>query len=314
MEIVNARQIVAWELQELSFDVFIFCHSGDARWSLLDQKYPVSAKRRILLLLKDFDELFPDGTTGVIDLSRSEVFRLNSSDNEGFFQFFGAVLEETGRTNPRILVDISCFPRQWIGALLHYLFVDEGNHSEVHLLLAYIPSPFYLPPRFRKIRQADRLMDLQWNRNSKLPLALFLILGYDNLTGNVLIDSLKPEKIVVFYTASDFDLKITNEIEKRHKKLISSLPASQIITYPLNNLHKVNAIITSEILRWRLTHKVSLAVMGPKILTALSLVLQIRYPDIEVWDPGDIDLHPNPIPSSFPPLIYQIHFEQAEDL
>lgn len=314
MEIINARQIPPQEIDKQNFDVFIFAHSGDARWSQLNQSFPIHADRRILLLLKDFENLFPEGKTGVIDLSHTEVYKLKSTDNIGFFEFFESVLQETESSQPKILVDISCFPRHWIGALLHCMFVTDLDRSEAHILLSYFPSSFYVPPRIKKVREADLLMKFEWRTKHDLPIALLMILGYDSRSAANLIDRVKPDKIVVLYTASDFDKRITEEIERRHAKLIASLPMSQIITYPLQNLHKVNALITSEILRYRLTHKVKIAVMGPKILTALSLILQIRYPDIEVWDPGDIDLYPNPFPSTFPPLLYWLHFEQADDL
>jgi len=313
MEIINARQITPQEIDKQNFDVFIFAHSGDARWSQLNQNFPVHAGRRILLLLKDFEDFFPEGKTGVIDLSRTEIYKLKSTDNKGFFEFFESVLRETESIQPKILVDISCFPRQWIGALLNCMFITNLDRSEAHILLAYFPSSFYMPPRIKKVREANLLMDFEWSKKRDLPVALLMILGYDNHAAQNLIDRLKPDKVVALYTAPDFDKRITEEIEKRHKKLIASLPPSQVITYPLQNLHKVNAVFTSEILRYRLTHKVYIAVMGPKILTALSLVLQIRYPDVEVWDPGDIDLHPNPVPSAFPPLLYYLHFEQTED-
>lgn len=314
MEIINARQIFPQEIDKQTFDVFIFAHSGDARWSQLNKSFTIRAGRRILLLLKDFEDLFPEGKTGVIDLSGTEICKLKSTDNKGFIDFFDSILRETESSQPKILVDISCFPRQWIGALLYSMFVTEFDRSGVHLLLSYFPSSFYMPPRLKKVRDANLLMEFGWSRKGDLPVALFMILGYDSHSAMNLIDRVKPDKVVVFYTAPDFDKRITEEIEKRHKKLIASLPPSQVITYPLQNLHKVNAVITSEILRYRLTHKVYIAVMGPKILTALSLIIQLRYPDIEVWDPGDIDLHPNPLPSTFPPLLYFLHFEQTEDL
>ena len=314
MEIINARQVPQEEIDRQNFDVFIFAHSGDARWSQLNQTFTIHAGRRILLLLKDFEEIFPEGRTGVIDLSRTEIHKLKSTDSKGFFVFFESVLRETPSSTPKILVDITCFPRQWIGALLQCMFVTEIDRSEAHILLSYYPSSFYLPPRIKKVREANLLMEFTGSRKRDLPVALLMVLGYDNHSAMTLIDQVKPDKVVVLYTAPDFDKRITEEIERRHKKLIASLSPSQIITYPLQNLHKVNAIITSEILRYRLTHKVYIAVMGPKILTALALIMQIRYPDIEVWDPGDRDLHPNPVPSTFPPLLYFLHFDQTEDL
>jgi len=308
MEIVHANQVDPAEIEKEHYDIFIFCHSADERWSYIWSNGKISAKQQIMLVFEDHETIFGQKQSGIIELRNTVIRKVSSDDDGSIYLLMQEAVRQCCDGNATLLIDVSCFPRKWLSAMAHYLFVTDEPHERVQIYFAYTPSVLFIPRNLRKLRDASPLMAFSWLANPDSPVALFLILGYDQHTASRLIAKLKPSEVLCFYIDPAFDPRITEEILTRNQKLLKNIPSENIFSFPLTDLNKTDELMTALTQKWRLTHRVIIASMGPKILTLMSLLYQIRYPDIEVWDAGDSELHANATGKVLEPIVYKVLF------
>jgi hypothetical protein len=145
----------------------------------------------------------------------------------------------------------------------------------------------------------------------KKKLALILGLGYEARPALKLASRLKPDQLFLFYADPPFHPQFLENVMDLNKRLIRQVHEEHLFPYPVHDLEKTDHILTSLILKLRLTHHIIIVPLGPKVFALNSLLIQSRFPDIEVWDAGfEAWVAARQIGTNGSPLIYKIEFSE----
>ena len=79
------------------------------------------------------------------------------------------------------------------------------------------------------------------------------------------------------------DKEYFNWLIQQNEPFLSKIPLERIIKYPAQNPDQISSMLTSLCLDLRLDSTVFIVPQGPKTFGLTSILLSVRYPDINLW-------------------------------
>jgi hypothetical protein len=312
MDISSSRQINLDELISSRYDVMIFSYCAHERWNWLLSKVQAHVDRKILLLFDDADTLFSgDNYFESLDVFGIETRRYRSDDTSGIEELMSELIRKANGEEFRILIDYSSMSRPWYSAVIKS-FLKSDLYAEGKLLVYFVTTPptYFDPPAVIEVGDQGPMLE-----HSVIPgkkkLALILGLGYEARPALKLVSRLKPDQLFLFYADPHFHPQFLENEMDLNKKLIQQAGEEHLHPYPVQDIEKTDHILTSLILKLRQTHHIIIVPLGPKVFALNSLLIQSRFPDIEVWDAGfEAWVAARQIGTSGSPLIYEIEFSE----
>jgi hypothetical protein len=284
MEIVHASQVGIDEVLQEHFDLFIFGGGFDRRCCFLLDTQSISAQRKILFKYTEPKILKKVNEGSVPDIPGLEVVNVDADNCHAMKELLQAALESHTSSHLRILMDYSCMSKNWYATAINYLILNDTMVDKVSIFFSYTPSYYFEPSRTKKSHSATPLLcDHRSQVLNGRKKALLIGLGFDPENAKQLIKTIDPDIIFLLYSDPSFDERFTDKVLELNKKLVQSVGPANLIPYPVHDMDKTDAIITSLCIDLRLSYKVYIAPVGPKILSLSCLLLFARYPDIEIW-------------------------------
>lgn len=286
MELIFAHQVGFDQLKNDNFDYFIAASGYENRCTYLIDNIDIKAGKKIVLAFDDNKDLlyrkkndkrFTDEGFLFIEEpanDTAEIIRLLS----------GICSRNDGKCKVSILVDYSCMSKLWYAAILKYFISNELSVENIEIYFSYTSAVFTEPVKAdaRALLSSPRGL-MKANRRTGKPTALVVGLGYEKYLTQKVIERLRYDQLYVFYSDPAFDSRYADRVMKNNRKILKNIPRDNIIKYPVVDFKQTDAILTSLILKLRLSYQVAILPVGPKPFTLSSLILSARYPDIEVW-------------------------------
>jgi hypothetical protein len=188
-----------------------------------------------------------------------------------------------GNEEINIVVDYSCMTKSWYYSIILYLTKRRLAISKVIALFFYTPSRYSVPQKPKHNTEIAPLPGKYVVPTNK-PKALIVCLGYEQNKAEGIIDHLDPKICYVFYTEPALDPKFVSTVKANNKNILDHY--TNIITYPFDDLLYLERQLTSLYYLLREDYSIIIAPLGPKPFTFISMLLSVKFRDIDIWRVG----------------------------
>ncbi|WP_158826726.1 hypothetical protein [Mucilaginibacter lacusdianchii] len=182
-----------------------------------------------------------------------------------------------------IVVDYSCMTKAWYYSIILYLTKRSLLIDKVKAYFFYTPSKYSVPQKPKHNTEIAPLPGKYVVPTNK-PKALIVCLGYEQNKAEGIIDHLDPKICYVFYTEPALDPKFVDTVKANNKNILEHY--KNIITYPFDDLLYLERQLTSLYYLLREDYSIIIAPLGPKPFTFISMLLSVKFPDIDIWRVG----------------------------
>lgn len=211
----------------------------------------------------------------------SEIHELTDEEFEKFLQsdfFTGKVT-----TSKRILLDITVFTRKRIASLIVAIY--SYMSLDASLTLSYSPSEYVAPPAGNSpisvFGPLHNSLSGEIGDISKLS-ALILGLGYEKGKAAGIFSYLECDVNYLLYPISQIK-NFEKTLRTNNKYVFDSIPKDHIYRYDLDSPLLTYSILSDLVMSCSNEFRTVLVPLGPKILTALCVIIGINLPSLAVW-------------------------------
>lgn len=313
MELSKAGQISLEELSRIYFHAFFFADGSENRSGSLHASSGIRASRIIHLkpvekrLLKKHRKASSCSVPGI------EYLELEVQQSGKLTRLMDSIIKSSRSKEIAILFDYSEMPKAWYAGLFEYLMKNDLPCTRLTICFSYVPAAYRRSVGFSFLKSARPLLSGSTINDRNDQKALVIGLGFAPEKALYLVRKIKPRSVFLLYADPALDPEYTRQILQMNQKLIQMAGPSRLITYPLDDAEKTEEIVSSLAFDLRLSHKVLLAPLGPKIFTLICLMLYAKFPDIEIWSAGSAKDH---VQHDFPlqnPLVIKSVFVREDD-
>jgi len=108
-------------------------------------------------------------------------------------------------------------------------------------------------------------------------------LGYEQSKALGIYNYLEPDNAFSFIPKS-LNIEFEDDVKTNNSSLLNSIPSEQTFYYNVYSPYDIYVDLKSLVISLSETSRVIIVPLGPKILSAVSLIIGIElYPDISVW-------------------------------
>jgi len=285
MELIHAHQLSFPELRAEQFDVLIAASGYETRCIELTSK--MSIKKNAQKYVLAFKEKTKDSKRKANDKFFSKAgfhsITVSGEDKKELHVLLDKIFNRSREKEIKIFVDYSSMTKMWYAAILEYLMEKELPIDKIDIYFGYTPAKYVPPRNVKHLKNASPIMGEETISTSYKPIALVLGLGYEPQRAEFMVKKVQPNKIIILYPDPGFEMEYVGLIKKNNQKLVESLPPENIYCYSIRSLESIDSMLTSIALQLRLKYRIIIAPLGPKPFSLLSILLGIRYPDIQIW-------------------------------
>jgi len=148
--------------------------------------------------------------------------------------------------------------------------------------------------------------------NTNKPVSLIIGLGFEEKYAEFLINFFRPTETYLFMPNPAFDDEYTKLAEKSNRQVLKNINNENLIYYPASNIEVIDEKLKRLCMNLRLSNRVIIVSQGPKTFSFASLLLNARYPDIEIWQLSCTDLLYDLKPAGIP-IVYKAIMENSEE-
>ena len=274
MELEYGRQIEQSELADKTIHLFLFANNHEMRGycaynyvtsnntihKAIGLCYSTKARKKS----KGIEYIQIDDHTEIYDLLDSEFSKY-------------------GDQELNIVVDYSCMTKSWYYSIILYMAKRNLATKRINAYFFYTPSEYSSPKKPKHNTEIAPLPGKYVVPTNK-PKALLVCLGYEQNKAEGIIDHLDPKVCYVFYTAPALDPEFVATIKANNKNILEHY--SNVITYPFNDLLYLERQLTSIYHMLRDDYSIIIAPIGPKPFTFISMLMSVKFPDIDIWRVG----------------------------
>jgi hypothetical protein len=285
MELVHAHQITIEELLCESIDVLVAACGSDSRSSHLIQLSSFNANKKIALLFRENQNqpLYKSGEQVFKDKG-FECFEMSGDSSGEIMAVLDTITDYCKCENIKLVVDYSSMTKMWYGTIINYFVFNELKYNNLVVYFCYTPEHFVPPAALKgKLPKPEPLFINRPAVNENKPIALVIGLSHAEMTAEFLCDFFKPEDVYFFLPSPSFDDNYTQLARSNNRKILANVRSTHLLPYSAKNIEEIDSKLTSLCLNLRLKYRIILISLGPKTFSLASLLLNARYPDIEIW-------------------------------
>ncbi|RAJ19885.1 hypothetical protein [Pedobacter cryoconitis] len=273
MELQYGKQIGINELGGLTIDLFLFACNHEKRvYSAYDKLAGVNKISKVIGLCYKQVKKKKDDIEFIQVNSHIEIYNLLESI------FISSQLKEIN-----IIVDYSCMTKSWYYSIILFLAKRDINLSKVKAYFLYTPSKYSVPQK-PKYNSDIAPLPGKYVVPTNKPKALIVCLGYEQNKAEGIIDHLDPKICYVFYTDPAIDPKFVDIVKRNNQNILDHY--KNIVTYPFEDLLFLERQLTSIYYLLKDDYSIIIAPLGPKPFTFISMLMSVKYPDIDIWRVG----------------------------
>ncbi|MGJ1291281.1 MULTISPECIES: hypothetical protein [Sphingobacterium] len=240
---------------------------------------------------------------------KKNEYYIDSNDKiiELLDQFFNRLSPSEKSIN--IIVDYSCMTKSWYYLILQYILNKDLIVENLSMFFTYTPAYYTIPKPPKHNSEIGPLPGKIIIPNNK-PNALIVCLGYEENKAEGIIDHLDPKLYFLLYSSPSLDTRFVDVLEKNNKTVLNS--TTNVIKFPFNDLLFIERELTSLYHFLRDDYNIIIAPLGPKPFTLTSMLLSVKYPEIDIWRVGsgnDINEY-RQLPMEDKEIIMKVSFEK----
>ncbi|MCF8390458.1 MAG: hypothetical protein K9H12_07170 [Bacteroidales bacterium] len=314
MDLVGSNQVGIEILESVKFDLFIASSGFEERCTWLVSNYTIVADKKIALAsAKKHYEIFKAGKNKIFKEKGFDLLNVGLDENSDLLSFLEKFAAKNNHRELNILVDYSGMTKVWFYSILNFFAHLENMDNEIHIYYSYTPVHYIKSKKPKSIRAAESIVSNAKILNSEKPKVLIIGLGLEAGKAEYIKELIKPDKTILLY-ADPAPKEYVDLIFSNNKNVISEIDMRNMINYPLKNLNETMDILTNLILELRMQSNIILAPLGPKSLSLISMILNIQYPDVDIWRISS-NLHTSDLKQQalLSPLILKLKFSGYEE-
>lgn len=273
MQLINGKQISIQDLDNCDIDLLILAENHEKRvHSCLNKvKSNNQIKKTIAFLYKETKKK-----------KSKDVLRILIKSHNDVAQVLDDHLASIDSETINIVVDYSCMTKSWYYTIIMYLHNKNLSQTNVNVYFCYTPSKYSKPLEPKPNTEIAPLPGKYIVPTDK-PKALIVCLGYEQSKAEGIINHLDPQKYFLFYSKPALENEFVNKIEQNNAELLKN---GNITTFKLNDLLNLERELTALYYSLRDKYSIIIAPLGPKPFTFISMLMTIKYSDIDIWRVG----------------------------
>lgn len=284
MEINYGKQIDISELSKQSIDLFIFaCNHEQRVYSAFEVINENNFINKVVGLCYNND----------IDRNLScQADKVIVNSNDDIFELLNREILQVDKQELNIAIDYSCMTKSWYYSIILYLTKKILRFKSITAYFVYTPSK-YSNPQDPKPNTDIAPLPGKYVVPTDKPKALIVCLGYEQNKAEGIIDHLDPKIAYLFYTDPALESKFVSTLKENNKNVLTDR-AEFVVTYPFDNTVYLEKKLTSIYQRLKNDYSIIIAPIGPKPFTLISMLMSVKYPDIDIWRVGsgsDINMY-----------------------
>ncbi len=184
-----------------------------------------------------------------------------------------------------VIVDYSCMTKSWYYTIILYLRKKELDFNSITVYFIYTPSKFTKPLEPKPNTEIAPLPGKYIVPTDK-PKALIVCLGYEQRKAEGIIEHLDPKDYYIIYSKPALDKRFVDKIETNNSSILDRTDKRKVITFQLDDMLSLERELTSLYYLLREEYSIIIAPLGPKPFTFISMLMTIKYRDIDIWRVG----------------------------
>lgn len=284
MEISYGKQISVDEIAAENIDLFIFAVNHEQRGFTLFNKLKKQKKIRQSIAF-----CYENNCDATIEQG---VEKKIIKSNEGIYNILDEIFQQHTGDEINIVVDYSCMTKYWYYSIILYLTKREIKIKKIITFFSYTPSKFSEPQSPKPNIDIAPLPGKYIVPTDK-PKALIVCLGYEQNKAEGIIDHLDPKISIIFYTDPASQPEFVATLRENNKNILAD-KSDFVITYPFDDLLFLEQKLTAIYHALKNDYSIIIAPIGPKPFTFISMLLSVKYSDIDIWRVGsgsDINIY-----------------------
>lgn len=200
--------------------------------------------------------------------------------NEWLVSFFKSIISN----ELNIVIDYSCMTKSWYYTIILFLSQKKLHFENINVFFVYTPS-IYAEPLIPKPNTDIAPLPGKYIVPTDKPKALIVCLGYEKSKAEGIVEHLDPKEKYILYSKPALDPDFVSKIEENNLDIITTYK-DKVITFPLNDLLKMERELTSLYYLLKDQYSIIIAPLGPKPFTLVAMLLSIKHKDIDIWRVG----------------------------
>ncbi len=285
MKINEYHQITFENLLNSDIDLLI-CSSGyESRAShLAKQLYSQKIERKVVL---SFNDRLSDLSRPMNDeYFKSKNFQPINCDGDlenEVTEFLESFLLENSKHEINIIVDYSSMTRIWYGSILKYFQFKQCATRIVNVIFCYTIAKYVKSPQKQSYNiHIGPIRGFTSISVPQKPTALIIGLGYERNRAMGLYEYFDGETFL-FYTDDSKESKYSEEVKANNSEIMHKTKNPNKYEYPINDMNYTNRLLTSLCNELFNDYRIIIAPCGPKPFTLLSLIIALRYENVDAW-------------------------------
>lgn len=275
MEIRFGKQVDLNEVANLDIDLFLLAGNHEKRFLTSYNKITKEnhVKKSLMFCYNtSFCKRLPNGMATKVIKNHTEIF-LALDEVLGEFQ-----------DKVTIFVDYSCMTKPWYYSIILYLSKKKLSLTSVCAYFSYTPSKYSMPQPPKPNTEILPLPGKYVVPTSK-PKALIVCLGYEQQKAEGIIEHLDPKISYIFYTKPALDKRFVKTLEDNNSTILKD-PTKIVRTYKFDDLLSLERQLTAIYEQLKDDYSIIFAPLGPKPFTFISMLMSVKYHDIDIWRVG----------------------------
>jgi len=275
MDIKFGKQIDIKSLSEKEISLFLFAVNHEKRaYTAYDKIDNTNYIKKSIAL--SYDEFFK------ID-NRYKLEKQIIKTPKAITKLLDEEFASLEKDDIKIIIDYSCMTKPWYYTMILYLKKKKLEFNTITVYFMYTPS-IHEDPKNPKPNSEIAPLPGKYIVPTDKPKALIVCLGYEQSKAEGIIEHLDPKECFLLYSKPALDEKFVHKIEANNSNILSE--TNNVIRFPLNNLLILERELTSLYYLLKDDYHIIIAPLGPKPFTFISMLLSIKYMDIDIWRVG----------------------------
>ncbi|MEV4887668.1 hypothetical protein MRBLMN1_006260 [Chitinophaga ginsengisegetis] len=276
MELKYGKQLDISHFSGEIIDLFLCAGNHEKRVFTAFDKLSPNNKilKAIVLCYKQFDcTIQNDNLTTVLINNHNHIYEI-----------LNEVINKSDKEEINIFVDYSCMTKSWYYSIILYLSNKEISLKRIKVYFSYTPSK-YSPPQEPKPNSEIEPLPGKYVVPTDKPKALIVCLGYEQNKAEGIIEHLDPKISYIFYTKPTLDHQFEETLESNNSTILEER-CKHVVTFPFQDLLYLERELTSLYFKLKDEYSVIIAPLGPKPFTFISMLMSVKYNDIDIWRVG----------------------------
>jgi hypothetical protein len=314
MEYLSGVQIEPQRLESFRFDLIIAVTGKDDRSVHLLKNYSVSSSKKVALNYQNNGfERKKDSNSVFFTNNGFEILETEAGNTKILSDLVENLIKSNNGEKTDILIDYSCMASETYAALINLIETIDVIGTRVNIYFSYTQAKFVKSKKIKSVKNYNSLFPGRGLSQPEKPTCLIVGMGLHEDYNQFIKDKINPESILLFYSDPAPDGYVET-IFSNNQELIEMVDIKNLHSYPINNLNETVNKLTDICINLRLRYNIIILPLGPKVFTLLSLLLAVRYPDIDVWNISNTKIKQlNKKIAGQPPVVFKVRYENQNE-